>query len=138
MEHYSERCSDWLDKNHHIHPNKIEMEIKRFRNMLDLAQRQQETDQDNIEDLHLTVQLLEERLIRLQVSPPQTDKSVNNQRTSPTSSVTETASTWDTSSLTQHDGSQIEVLPNDIRASRKKALLDLPGIQLGTKNLKNT
>lgn len=129
MQHYSERCSDWLEKNANIHPDKIDMEIRRFRSMLENAEKQSVKDQDSLDDLLLTVQLLEERRQNY-------NSSLNSHQLTDTTKETDSALMWDTGSLTDHDTAEPEKLPEDIKALRKAELLEIPGVQLGIKNLK--
>ncbi|NRB41101.1 MAG: hypothetical protein HRU20_21955 [Pseudomonadales bacterium] len=120
MEFYSERCSDWLEKNPNIHPNKLAMEVKRFQGMLDKTPA---TDADSIDDLQLTVQLLDDRIQSVSTSQTEVPKPQNNNN-------------WDTSSLTQHGETQVEVLDPVTKAQRKSQILTIPGVQLGTATLK--
>ena len=132
MEFYSERCSDWLDKNHNIHPDKLAMEIQRFENMLNQSQAASDTEQqDHIDDLQLTIQLLQERLTSFSVEP--TDQlPASAVETAPMSNN----ESWDTSSLTGHGEQATEVLDPATRAQRKKEILNIPGIQLASAGLK--
>ena len=122
MEFYSERCNDWLEKNNNIHPKKLNMEVARFQKMLSDNESQQPIQQDHIDDLKLTLQLLNERLItpdqKIDMPAPEQEQH------------------WDTSSLTHHEQASHESLSLLEKTQRREAILACNGIQLGTANLK--
>lgn len=132
MEFYSERCSDWLEKNKHIHPDKLTMEVQRFEKLLNENHTQNDIQQqDHIDDLHLTIQLLKERLASLVVEEP------NKERKKTIQTIEKPINEpWDMSSLTHHGEQATEILDPETRAQRKSEILNIAGIQLGTSDLK--
>ncbi len=131
MEFYSERCHDWLEKNDKIHPDKIRMEIKRFESLL--SQAEQESLNDNIDDLSLTIQFLNERLSSLSdVKTSITNNEFDAQKHDHSSDD----GNWDSSSLTNFDPKKVERLSPVEKQERHAALLTFEGIQLGTNSLK--
>ena len=133
MEFYSERCHDWLENHVNIHPEKIQMEIKRFQHLLMQAEKQTLTD--NIDDLNLTLQFLQERLSQLNENSSTLAK---NSEVVPHQDEANFEQSWDSSSLTSYDQRKIERLSSIEKNQRKVALLNIEGIQLGTSNLKQS
>ncbi|CAA0091587.1 Uncharacterised protein [BD1-7 clade bacterium] len=148
MEYYSERCSDWLDKNTTIHPKKLAMEIERFQKMLKDTEAQQ-SDTDQVDDLELTVQLLRERLFQIdptgEVSgipttneaPQATADAINipndvaAAQTATDASAPASANQWDLTPLVPTD-IEPEILDEATRQQRKQDILQIPGVNLGT------
>lgn len=135
MEFYSERCSDWLEKNNNIHPDKLMMEIHRFEKMISETSNTSE-QADAIDDLQLTIQLLQERLsdTRSSQTPSSEISIIDKSPLQPT--IQPTTEAWDTASLTHYDKQNVEVLNKATRAQRKADILTIPGVQLGTASLK--
>lgn len=164
MEFYSERCQDWLEKSDRIHPDKLAMELERFKKMHEACS---EEDQESKEDLALTVQLLQERLTddlnhlndqsNVSASHSSTvvgagsssDVVVASSETIESSSETNADAyvlsesprvddmTWDLSSLSNPENIEVETLDLDTKVARKQALLDHPSIALGVAGIKN-
>lgn len=133
MEFYSERCQDWLNKSQRIHPDKLAMEVERFKKMHD------ECNPDNTEakdDLALTVQLLEERLHEDQLVQADDTASISPEAYPLSDTPNEHNAVWDLNSLTDPAGVEIEVLDLQTKAARKQALLDHPSIGLGAAVIK--
>lgn len=140
MEFYSERCQDWLNKSQRIHPDKLVMEIERFKKM------HEECRLDDIEakeDLALTVQLLEERLDadQLDLVEKSEDASQDHAVTPESFKLSDTPNqqgpNWDLDSLTDPLGIETEILDTETKKARKQALLDHPSIALGVAGIKN-
>lgn len=140
MEFYSERCQDWLNKSQRIHPDKLVMEVDRFKKMYDACGPD---DIDAKEDLALTVQLLEERLQADQQNlvpsqessePSLSDLSPDAYQLSDTPKAQDLA--WDLQSLTDPSDIEVEVLDTKTKTARKKALLNHPSIGLGVSGIK--
>ncbi len=152
MEFYSERCADWLEKNTNIHPKKLEMEISRFNSMLTEAETK-DAESDEVDDLTLTLQLLQERLIQLDPHSPalktlaQSASVASSDEQNPGSAPAPEAlslqtnadlaspsepARWDLTPLNPVDV-EPEHIDEATRRERRAELLKIPGIDLGSK-----
>lgn len=165
MEFYSERCQDWLEKSDRIHPDKLAMELERFKKMHEACS---EENQESKEDLALTVQLLQERLTDdLNSLNDQSNVATNHSSTvvgvesfsevviASSETIVPSSETinveayvlsesprvddmaWDLSSLSNPENIEVETLDLDTKIARKQALLDHPSIALGVAGIKN-
>lgn len=123
MENYAKRCAGWLEQHADLAAAVIEKEIQRFNRKLSAAEARQPAITEEVDDLLLTLDLLQSRLDAMAVVEKNRQLPRSDREGSPDGADTVRQETvWDTSPL-QDLTVRVEVLDVETREKRLDDLL---------------